>query len=134
MKTIFSSSSGKHKSSIFSFVFQIFLVRIWRPDTYFINGKDSFLHKVKLKGNWTKQEEMYFLVNTPWPGLYYYKFLPVRRILSKVKNSLPSQRNMRFKTVRRWNHFIQIRVENIKFRFNFEFHIKILLEWLSYRF
>jgi hypothetical protein len=23
-----------------------FLSKIWRPDTYFLNGKDSFLHKV----------------------------------------------------------------------------------------
>ena len=23
-----------------------FLSKIWRPDTYFLNGKDSYLHKV----------------------------------------------------------------------------------------
>jgi hypothetical protein len=27
-----------------------FLSKIWRPDTYFLNGKDSFLHKVLLAG------------------------------------------------------------------------------------
>ena len=42
-----------------------FLDKIWRPDTFFLNGKDSYLHKIavpnRLVESYKAKETLYFL-------------------------------------------------------------------------
>ena len=37
-----------------------FLNWIWRPDTYFVNGQESYLHKVAVPNRFIRQEDKMF--------------------------------------------------------------------------
>ena len=78
-----------------------FLTKIWRPDTVFINGKDSYLHKMtvsnlKIFSKLSNNISFYFLLNIEIRLIETFSFLgsqPIYSDLSQRKNILFSKIN-----------------------------------------